>query len=213
MAGCTALTEFDTVLVEYPGGEPGAPPASAADITRWADTAIGPFDDLAANVPADLDASISTLRTALQDAQQGKAVDSQDSEITLALDAVDRWGNATCGFTKLDVTATGTELTGVPATMAAGPVSISFTNSGTPAGFVLLVAKVKDGARYTLEGIRNDSIAFDSVADVVAVAQPTEQVSTALTNVVLEPGKYLVVSPTGFPPKFSATLAAELEVS
>ena len=127
--------------------------------------------------------------------------------------ALDKWAHDSCGFPTLDVTGTGTDLPGVPASLPAGPLSISFTNGGAPekAGFVLLVAKVKDGAQYTLDGIRDGSVDFTSVADVVGAAQPTAETPTAYTVATLTPGKFLVLSPIGAPPEFTGTVAAEFE--
>ena len=115
---------------------------------------------------------------------------------------MDRWGYEHCGFGTLDVTGTGTDLPGVPATLPAGPLAVKFDNGGDPAtrGFVLLVAKVRDGAQYTLDGIRDGSVDFNSVADVVGAAQPPAGESTGYAVSTLTPGRYLVVSPIGTPP-------------
>lgn len=214
-AACDALVAFDTVLVTYPGGDPTAPPASADQLKQWAGTAVGPVQNLAGSAPAELRDPVGTLRGAVEKAQQGTPVDPSDPTVNGATAAVDSWGHDNCNYPALDVTVTGAEITGVPKTLAAGPVALSLTNVG-PAdrhGFVLLVARVRDGASYTLEGIRTGAEQFDAVADVVGVAQPTEQSPVGYGMASLTRGTYLVVSPVGAPPDFRGVLAEELRVT
>jgi hypothetical protein len=215
-AACTALIKFDAATVNYPGGDPTAPPPTAADLKTWASTAAGPIGDLTASIPAAYSKDGATLRTAVTGAQNGTAISTDDPSIVTASTALDKWGRDNCGFTTLDVTNDGTELSGVPATLKAGPLSFSFADSGAPpekAGFALLIAKVKDGAKYTLDGIRNGSVDFTSVADIVGVAQPTKVEPEAFSTATLTPGKYLVVSPIGAPPQFAGIVAGDFTVS
>jgi hypothetical protein len=215
-AACTALLKFDNATVAYPGGDPTAPPPSADEVKKWAATAVSPMNDLAANIPADYDQDATTLRNAVTGAQNGTPIKTDDPAIVTASTALDKWGRDNCGFTKLDVTNTGTELAGVPATLSPGPLSFSFADSGAPpekAGFALLIAKVKDGAKYTLDGIRDGSVDFTSVADIVGVAQPTKEEPEAFSTATLTTGKYLVVSPVGAPPQFAGIVAGDFTVS
>ncbi len=210
---CTQLVTMDSTVVTYPGADPSSPPPSTEALKQWAAAMAAPFGGVAANVPAELDPAVATVRTAVDGAAQGKPIDTGDQALTSAINTLDKWGRDGCGFTRLDVTGNGTDLPGVPATLPAGPVSISFDNGGDPAkgGFVLLLAKVEDGATYTLDGIRNGSVDFDSVAETVAAVQPTQ--GTAYGNAKLEKGRYLLVSPIGTPPAFTGTVAKELAVS
>jgi hypothetical protein len=209
---CSSLLAMDAAIFAYPSGDPSSPPPTADALKQWTTTVTGPFGIVAANVPAELAPSMATLRTALDGTAAGQPVDSEDPALNAAATAIDKWGHDTCGFARLSVTGTGTDLSGVPATLPAGPVSIAFDNGGSPekGGFVLLVAKVKDGATYTLDGIRNGTVDFQSVADVVAAVQPME--GTGYGQATLTAGRYLVVSPVGTPPDFSGTVAAELAV-
>ena len=213
-AACAALPPFDAVVFTYPGADPGAPPPSAEALGQWAATAVGPVGTLAAAVPSELAAPVATLRAAIDGAARGTPVNPEDNSITAAATAVDRWAYETCGFPTLDVIGNGKDLPGIPPTRTAGPLAIKFDNGGDPAtrGFVLLVAKARDGARYTLDGIRDGSIDFNSVADAVGVAQPPQGESTGYAVATLTPGRYLVVSLIGVPPDFSGTVAAEFTV-
>ena len=205
---CTGLVAMDAVVVTYPGGDPDAPPPTPDALKTWSASMAAPFGTVAANVPPELDPAVATLRTALDGTAKGIANPADDEPTTRASAALDKWGHDSCGFTRIDVTGNGKDLPGVPATLPAGPAALSFDNGGDPTkgGFVLLVAKVKDGAAYTLDGIRNGSVDFESVADVVAAVQPTE--GTAYGTAMLEKGRYLLVSPIGAPPAFTATAAA-----
>jgi hypothetical protein len=133
-AECAALPPFDAVVFTYPsGGDPDAPKPSADALKQWAGTAVGPVTALADAAPAELAAPVATLRAAIDGAAQGTPVDPADQEITAAATAVDKWGYDHCGFGTLDVTGTGTELPGVPATLPAGPLAVKFDNGGDPA--------------------------------------------------------------------------------
>ena len=211
-AACAQLITMDAAAVAYPGADPDSPPPSAEALQQWAATMAPPFAVVAAGVPAELDPAVATLRTVLDGVARGTPLNPEDQALTSATTALDKWGHEGCGFTRLDVTGNGKDLPGVPATLPAGPLSISFDNGGNPAqaGFVLLLAKVKDGTTFTLDGIRNGSVDFQSVADVVAAVQPTQ--GTAYGTAKLEKGRYLVVSPIGAPPSFTGTVAQELVV-
>jgi hypothetical protein len=203
---------MDAVVVTYPGADPSGPPPTADALKRWAATVTPPFGTVAANVPAEFDPAVATLRTAIDGTAKGTPIAPDDQASTAAGAALDKWAHDSCGFTRIDVTGNGKDLPGVPATVPAGAAALSFDNGGTPeqGGFVLLVARVKDGASYTLDGIRTGKVDFSSVADVVAAVQPTQ--GTAYGTAMLTAGRYLVVSPIGAPPEFTGTVATDFEV-
>ena len=213
-AACAALPPWDAAVVGYPGADPDAPPPTPDQLKQWAPGAVEAIGRLSDSAPVELDGPIATLRTAVDGAAKGTPVDPTDPAVTSAATAVDKWGFDNCRFPTIDVTGTGSDLTGVPATLPAGPVAVRFDNGGEPdkRGFVLLVAKVKDGARYTLDGIRNGSDDFNKVADVVGAAQPPEGESAGYAVATLTPGRYLLVSPVGVPPQFTGTVATEIQV-
>lgn len=214
-AACGSVVAMDAVVVTYPGANPDAPPPTPEALAEWSAAIAPPFGVVAANVPAELDPAVATLRAAIDGTAQGTPIAADDTAATEASAAIDRWAHDACGFTTLDVTGTGQDLTGVPATLPAGPLALSFDNGGDPAtgGFVLLLAKVKDDATYTLDGLRDGSVDFTSVADVVAAVHPGPGSPTGYGTAELTAGKYLVVSPIGVPPAFTGTAAAEFEVS
>ncbi len=67
-------------------------------------------------------------------------------------------------------------------------------------------------AAATLDGIRNGSVDFASVADVVAAVQPGAGAPSGYGTAQLTRGKYLIASPIGDPPAFTGTVATELTV-
>lgn len=212
-AACASLPALGEQVMRYPGGDPDAPPASPDQLRGWAAETSGVLEPLAQSVPVALDPQIATLRASLATLRQGQPLDEEDTS-SLAMTALDEWGRGRCGFTTVDVVDPGSSLEGVPATLPAGPVSLSFTSTGPPeqAGFVLLVMRVRDGVTYDLDSVRDGTVDPVEVADVAAVVQPSPG-ATGFTTVELSPGRYLVVSPTGTPPDFAGILATELEVT
>jgi hypothetical protein len=214
-AACSGVVAMDAVVITYPGADPDAPPAAPEELKQWSASIAPVFGTVAANVPAELDPAVETLRAAIDRTAKGTPLASDDATTTEAGTALDRWAHESCGFSRVDVTGAGKDLSGVPATLPAGPAALSFDNGGDPTtgGFVLLVARVKDGAAYSLEGIRDGSVDFSSVADVVAAVQPGQGAPTGYGTADLAAGKYLVVSPIGAPPAFTGTAATEITVS
>lgn len=212
-AACARLPAFGAQVMRYPGGDPDAPPASPDQLRGWATATSEVLEPLAQSVPASLDPQIATMRASLVTLRRGQPLDEEDTS-SLAMTALDRWGHERCGFTLVDVVDPGSSLEGLPATLPAGPVSLSFASSGPPesAGFVLLVMRVRDGVRYDLDSVRDGTVDPTAVADVAAVVQPAPG-STGFATATLAPGSYLVVSPTGAPPDFTGLLATELEVT
>ncbi len=210
-AACAGLPEMQTTV--YPGGDPDAPPPTTEQLRDWA-TAVRPsFETVAANVPDDLADEIATLRAAVDGADAGIPIDLADPAVPGASTALDSWAHGACGFTTLDVVNTGTELTGVPATLPAGPLSVSFRNDGPPdqAGFVALVAELQDGSTVTPEQVVSGEVQFEDVVQSISAAQPGSD-PVGYTTMSLTPGRYLVVTPLGGPPEFGGLVATEFRV-
>lgn len=212
-AACASLPSLGEQVMRYPGGDPDAPPATPDQLRGWAAETSEVLEPLAQSVPVALDPQIATLRASLASLGQGEPLDEEDSSST-AMAALDEWGRARCGFTTVDVVDPGSSLEGVPATVPAGPASLSFTSTGPPeqAGFVLLVMRARDGAAYDLDSVRDGTVDPVEVADVAAAVQPSPG-ETGFATVTLAPGRYLVVSPNGAPPDFTGILATELDVA
>ncbi|MBL7487298.1 hypothetical protein I6A60_00185 [Frankia sp. AgB1.9] len=215
-AACAALPSFDAAITAYPGADSDGPPPTAAQLTSWASTAMPSLTIIAKHVPAGLDPDVKILTTALEGVSHGTPLNTDDATVTGALTALNKSGHDICGLTKVDVVDNG-ELTGAPATLPAGPVSISFTNTA-PAGqtgFILLVAKIKDGAQVTADQVRTNTVDLGnpSIADIVAVAQPGQDGSAAYTTANLAAGHYILSTPVGTPPAFSKILAVDLQIT
>ncbi|MBN9097022.1 MAG: hypothetical protein J0I49_02750 [Pseudonocardia sp.] len=92
----------------------------------------------------------------------------------------------------------------------ASPVrnAICGARASTAAGAPFMSTK----AAATLDGIRNGSVDFASVADVVAAVQPGAGAPSGYGTAQLTRGKYLIASPIGDPPAFTGTVATELTV-
>lgn len=214
VAACGMLPGLGAQLMRFPGADPDAPPATADQLRQWAAATSAMIEPLGKTVPVALDPQIAALRASLVMLREGTSTGDDDAS-SLAMTALDRWGHEQCGYPTLDVVDPGSSLEGVPASLPAGPVSLSFASTGLPdsAGFVLLAMRVREGADYTLQAVRDRTVNPDEVADLVAVVQPSPTGSTGFSTASLTPGRYLLVSPVGTPPAFTRVLAAELEVT
>jgi len=213
-AACAAAVASDWVNV--PGIDPDGPPASAAGLAAWAARLEPQVTTLRAGVPAVLTSQVDALAAAVRGAKDGKPVSTEDASLGAALTAVNGWAHDSCGYTTLDVTnSDGSALSGVPATLPAGPVAMKFTNTGTDptkAGFILLLGKVRDGQTATAADVKSRKVNLEDVADIVAVAQPTGS-GPAYGLATLRPGRYIVSTPVGPPPRFTTILASGFKVS
>lgn len=210
-AACAAELEINGT--EFPGIDPDAPPATAQELQDFA-TKIGPLaSTLRANLPAEMTDEVDVLISVVNTAEQGTPIDYEGSGLNEAGQAVDAWMVENCGFPKLSVTNNGGTLTGLPASVPAGPVAITFTSTGDPAkaGFVLLLGKVKDGVTVTAADIAAGTADLETTTDIVAAVQPlTGQPGYGVTE--LPAGRYTVVSPLGAPPQFAGFATADLDV-
>ncbi|MDT3442554.1 MULTISPECIES: hypothetical protein [unclassified Pseudofrankia] len=210
-AACEA--ELTVNATNFPGIDPDAPAPTADDLRAFAAAIEPAATALRANLPAELTGQADKLIAVVNGAKQGKPFDLDSSGLTEAGHAVDAWMYDHCGYPKLDVTNDAGTLTGVPASVTAGPVAIRFTNTGDPnrAGFILLVGKAKDGATATAADVAAGRTDFQQIADVVTVSQPVGD-EPGYTITRIPAGHYILDSPLGTPPDFGAGQAiAELD--
>ncbi len=199
-------------MLAYPDSDNS--PASPATLIRWAATAAAPLQILAANVPAELDTDVNTVRTAIAETAKGKPLNTDDSSLIGALTGLDHAAHDNCAFTRLDITSVGSDFTGIPATLPPGPVGVSFANHApaNQSGFILLVARIHDGQPYTLAQIRNDTLDIAKIGDIVVAALPGAN-GMAYATAKLTPGHYVVSMPIGNPEKVTRILAGEFDVN
>ena len=114
-------------MLAYPDSD-NSPPRLPATLIRWAATAAAPLQILAANVPAELDTDVNTVRAAIAETAKGKPLNTDDSSLIGALTGLDHAAHDNCAFTRLDITSVGSDFTGIPATLPPGPVGVSFAN-------------------------------------------------------------------------------------
>jgi hypothetical protein len=207
-------TEIEINGSDFPGIDPDAPRPTAQELRDFA-AKVGPLaTTLRANVPADLKSKVDVLISVVNGASQGKPIDYEGTGLNDAGQAVDEWMVNNCGYPKLTVTNGGGTLTGLPPSSPAGPVGITFTNTGDPAkaGFVLLFGKVKAGATATAAGVTAGTTDLAKVTDIVTGVQPiTGKPGYAIAK--LPAGHYIVASPLGTPPQFAGgTAAADFDV-
>lgn len=210
-AACAAQVRFEGVIP--PGIDPSGPPASGPEIQAWAAT-VGPdFAIVQNNTPDTLRESVAELESVLDTAKQGTPIDFFDPATTTASNTLDSWAYDSCGYQTLDVVNNGGAFGTLPATVQPGPVVLRFSNTGdsSKAGFVLLLARVKDGQSVTVDDLNSGRAELEQVADVVAGAQPVGAAPAFVTSSVTS-GRYILTSPLGAPPAFTGSIAAELTV-
>jgi hypothetical protein len=210
---CAAIPDFDATLVVYPGNDPDMPP-SAADLAAWAATAVAPLQIMADNLPADLHPDVATVQAAVASAAQGTPMDTEDQALLDALAALDKSAIDNCGFPTLEVSASATELAGVPATLPAGPVSVAFADdSGEAQAVIFLMWRVREGEQVDLAAVRDNTLDLQTVADIVAAVPRSAGGGTAYSTVIVTPGHYIVASPLGLPPGSAGILAEALDIT
>jgi hypothetical protein len=142
-------------------------------------------------------------------------LDVQDPVSNRAANAIDRFLFDECGSQRLDAVSVDGRLGPIPETLQAGQVVVRFANTGNPsrAAFVLLVARVREGATFSVQDVASGKVDFADVADVVCGVQPADG-QPGYGAFTLAAGRYLAVSVLGTPPDFAGGVdAAEFTVS
>jgi hypothetical protein len=209
-AACLAQVTLDTTIP--PGIDPDGPPPAAAELQAWAATVAPQLAIVEANAPDTLAGPIAVYRGLLTQAQAGQPMDLSSQANGEATATLSRWVYDSCGYQKLDATVSGGALSGVPATLKAGPVAIRMTSAGDPAAAVLLTARVKAGQSVTPVDIDSGAVDFEQVTDVVAGTQAMGP-EPAYGVAMVQPGSYVVVGVLGTPPAFQGTTSAAITVS
>jgi hypothetical protein len=212
VAACQAGIRMSSSIP--PGAAPDDPDPAPQQMKDWAASVAADFEVFAANAPSELAPDVATQRAELQTAQRGERLDVQDPASNKASNAIDAFLFDECGLQRLDVVSADGRLDPIPATLQAAPVTVRFTNTGeqSRAAFVLLVARVKDGAVFSVQDETAGKVDFADVADVVCGVQPSDG-QPGYGAFDLSAGRYLVVSVLGTPPEFNGGVdAAEFTV-
>jgi hypothetical protein len=198
-----------------PGAAPDDPDPAPQEMKDWAASVATDFETFATNSPADLAPQIETRRAELEKAERGERLNVQDPVSNAASNAIGAFLFDECDLQRLDVVSADGRLAPIPLTLKPGPVAIRFANTGAQsrAAFVLLVARVKDGATFSLQDVTSEEVDFADVADILCGVQPGDG-QPGYGAFELSAGRYLVVSVLGTPPEFAGGVdAAEFTVS
>lgn len=211
-AACTAQVSLDSTIP--PGLDPDGPAPSADEMRAWAATVEPLLIVVRENAPDTLSSVLETYSAHVDLAKQGQRIDATSTASAVASNTMNQWVHDSCGFQTLDVVNDAGTVGPIAPTMKPGPVAIRFTNSGDPAkaGFVLLLARVKDGQTVTPADIDSGQADIEQVAEVAAGALPTGP-GAAYSVAVLKPGSYLVSTVLGNPSQFSGTVTKAFTVS
>lgn len=215
-AVCDSMHAIDQVPTPEAG--PGRLQPPAEEVMAFARRLAPLLASARAAAPPDLARAIDTLTAVFTVAQRsGTPPNFDDPTVDAAYNSVEAWVHASCGFQKVDLTAAGLRLDGVPATVAAGPTSIAVTNpAGSGRLVVLLAVRPKDQS-LTAEALRavpaEQLFGSTDVAPSAAVARPG---TTGGVIVDLTPGRWFLVDPvgdTGKPSAYQQGMLAEITVA
>jgi len=198
-AFCDSLVALDAL--DSPGGPTDPTPAQ---LREYGSTLRPLIDTLRSGAPAAVGASIATVTAAIDrlDSGDGSALASPD--FSAATEAIEQTGRTSCGYATVDVGATNYAYTGAPASVPAGRVSVTLTNTGTEPHLMLFVRKpddVTDDLKFLQDYLGavfsgSDAAMQQYLPYDVAGGGPFAAPGTATTHVTdFAPGTYIYFCP------------------
>lgn len=202
-AACSARIRVNSNIP--PGADPGEPAPAPQEMKDWAASVSPDFEVLAANLPAELAPHVETQRADLRKAQQGERIDVDNPATIESASAIDAFVFDKCHFPQLDVTSTDGTYGPIPATLKPGPTSIRFAATGAEsrAACVLLIARVRDGQRVSLQDLTAEKVKIEDVADIVTAVLPAATGQPGYGTADLKSGRYVLETPLGALPECS----------
>ena len=190
---CASLIRIDAV--PQPGEGPGAP-ASAAEIKKFGQSVLAPLKDALESRNDALAASLKVLEpVAVAAAENGTPIPDDDS-VNAAVTEYHRWAHQNCGYQNVDLMAVDYAFDRMPATLKAGPVSLSLMNHSDKGEFhVALILRPNDPDLTTVEQLL--AIPLRELAgrtDVLGTAAAAPGMTGGVL-LDLKPGRYFVVCP------------------
>ena len=185
-AACQDWLKVEKTANEGPGGgdEQPTPEQGKAFVAKLQPV----FARFAEHAPDELAATTADIQSRFTAAAANGDISnldpSSDEAFGTELNKIEDWVHSDCGFQNLDVVAVDYEFQGMPATLKAGPTSISFMNHATDEFHELNIMRINDGAKMNVDEIEA-AIHKDANA---AEAQVGDQV-TFVANTGAAPGK------------------------
>lgn len=190
---CAALIRVDAVPL--PGGDPETPVPSE-EIKQFGKAVVGPLKKALAHSDDELAAHLKVLQPiAVAAAEKGKPLPGDDS-MNAAIAGFHGWAHENCGYQKVDLMAVDYAFENMPASLKAGPVSLSMMNHSDKGEFhVALIVQPKDPKITTVEQLLAIPLPEleNSVELLGEAAAPPGATGGLLID--LGPGRYFVVCP------------------
>lgn len=157
-------------------------------------TVDGLYQQMTDTAPAELDETVATMITE-NDKALAQGENGEESEaFTTAYGDVMSWMGDSCGWNSLDVEAENYAYSGIPDSLPAGPVIITFTNTGTEFHELLLM-RINDGVTESVDellALPEDEAKTKATQEGAAFAAPGEQ---SFSTADLEAGHYVALCP------------------
>jgi hypothetical protein len=150
------------------------------------------------NTQGDVKDQAARLATVIEDAiiEDETSTISEDEEFQHLTQGLHKWGYDSCGFDKLDISATDFLFNGIPEELAAGNYALSLKNTGTAAHVILLV-RVSEDIDGRLDTYLDDfhNSVDDGDLEIVVAGAPAPPGVTGHVTATLDPGRYVIVCP------------------
>jgi hypothetical protein len=191
-AFCQAAVEAETASAQGPDidFETATPEEIQAALTEYGARLEPALAQAEETAPDDISDSVRTVTGIIRQAlETGDDTAFEDPEYVAADDAIDEYVLAECGFEEIQATGVDFAYEGIPDTVPAGVLALTFDNQGEELHEIALV-RINDGVTQSLQELvaLPEEEAMSMVAFAGAgFAEPGEADTVLLT---LEPGRY-----------------------
>ena len=188
---CEASVDVESATAAAPPIDETTPPAEAQAALEEFGATLEPLlqraqDTAPEEIAGDVDTAVETMRTALS---TGDMSGLESPEFTATDDAIDEYMLANCGYEQIEATGVDYEYEGIPDTVPAGVVAVTFSNEGQEMHEIGVV-RINDDVTMPLEELAalppEQSMSMITFTGV-AFAAPGE---TDTVFLEMEPGRY-----------------------
>ncbi|CAA9264294.1 MAG: hypothetical protein AVDCRST_MAG52-2767 [uncultured Blastococcus sp.] len=188
---CEASVDLEAAFAMGPGPEEGAPPEEQqAALEEFAAVVEPRLAEVEETAPEEISGDVTTATGIVREGLTGNDPSVLEGpEFQEADDNIDEYMLAECGYEQVEATGVDYEYEGLPDTVPAGVVAVTFTNQGEEL-HEIGVARVNDDVTMPIEQVLAQPVeqVFSMVTLTgVTFAAPGESETTFLR---MEPGRY-----------------------
>ena len=188
---CEASVDLEAAFAMGPGPEEGAPPEEQqAALEEFAAMVEPRLAEVEETAPEEISGDVTTATGIVREGLTGNDPSVLEGpEFQEADDNIDEYMLAECGYEQVEATGVDYEYEGLPDTVPAGVVAVTFTNQGEEL-HEIGVARVNDDVTMPIEQVLAQPVeqVFSMVTLTgVTFAAPGESETTFLR---MEPGRY-----------------------